>query len=538
MLNDMTWRKTPRDLIINPKIRFIAGHTAAHLKQAVFAFYAAIYMQADNDGVIDLGDTEVLADIVMLDDPDDISTLIDAFVKRGFIERVYPDDAERASIYFLTDWDNPAMATWNGQKRVEESQETRVARIRGEKKSRGTRKKSEPAEPEPPAPQHSDVNNPSHDSDIAALAAAAAGVDPIFAQPADKIDDTECAQKSTLGSKPVGDNGTMITQSDESVTPSDRKSIFTEKKEKIREEREERAEKKENTHTQNSACAGSASASPQSGFAAAPASRSETEIGDAETKELADERAGESPPEQDESTERQEHAEISESTEPKEGAETTQNQSVQGDSETKWTYEDAREALKEWQIPEPVAKRMTSLETYEQWRAAAVFYAFFKKYAPLPFDRDEIQIDAIQAAALDCELLKEPKNPLYVIANMLCTAFLDLITCGGAMTEKNEYFRGMPCLPQNLFHNSVRLRIFDAAKKKLSPGKKAGEEWLKEIERCRKDMQEHPEKYNGPSFFEAECTKRGIDPHGKGAMKRLMQAFGTEQEGKKADNTS
>lgn len=221
MLNDMTWRKTPRDLIINPKIRFIAGHTAAHLKQAVFAFYAAIYMQADNDGVIDLGDTEVLADIVMLDDPDDINTLIDAFAKRGFIERVYPDDAERASIYFLTDWDNPAMATWNGQKRVEESQETRVARIRGEKKSRGTRKKSEPAEPEPPAPQHSDVNNPSHDSDIAALAAAAARVDPIFAQPTDKIDDTGCAQKSTLGSKPVGDNGTMVTQSDESVTPSD-----------------------------------------------------------------------------------------------------------------------------------------------------------------------------------------------------------------------------------------------------------------------------------------------------------------------------
>ena len=538
MLNDMTWRKTPRDLIINPKIRFIAGHTAVHLKQAVFAFYAAIYMQADNDGVIDLGDTEVLADIVMLDNPNDISTLIDAFAKRGFIERVYPDDAERTSIYFLTDWDNPAMATWNGQKRVEESQETRVARIRGEKKSRGTRKKPEPAEPEPPAPQNSDVNNPGHDSDIAALAAAAAGVDPIFAQPADKIDDTGCAQKSTLGSKPVGDNGTMVTQSDESVTPSDRKSIFTEKKEKIREEREERAEKKENIHTQNSACAGSASASPQSGFAAAPASRSETESGDAETKELADERAGEPPPEPDESTEKQERAEISESTAPKEGAETTQNQSVQGDSETKWTYEDAREALKEWQIPELVAKRMTSLETYEQWRAAAVFYAFFKKYAPLPFDRDEIQIDAIQAAALDCELLKEPKNPLYVIANMLCTAFLDLITCGGAMTEKNEYFRGMPCLPQNLFHNSVRLRIFDAAKKKLAPGKKAGEEWLKEIERCRKDMQEHPEKYNGPSFFEAECTKRGIDPHGKGAMKRLMQAFGTEQEGKKADNTS
>ncbi|MGI5096548.1 hypothetical protein IZU27_02595 [Treponema socranskii] len=430
------------------------------------------------------------------------------------------------------------MATWNGQKRVEESQETRVARIRGEKKSRGTRKKSEPAEPEPPAPQHSDVNNPSHDSDIAALAAAAARVDPIFTQPADKIDDTGCAQKSTLGSKPVGDNGTMVTQSDESVTPSDRKSIFTEKKEKIREEREERAEKKENTHTQNSACAGSASASPQSGFAAAPASRSRTESGDTETKELADESAGEPPPEQDESTESQEHAGIFESTEPAENAETTQKQSVQGDSETKWTYEDAREALKEWQIPEPVAKRMTSLETYEQWRAAAVFYAFFKRHAPLPFDRDEIQIDAIQAAALDCELLKEPKNPLYVIANMLCTAFLDLITCGGAMTEKNEYFRGMPCLPQNLFHNSVRLRIFDAAKKKLSPGKKAGEEWLKEIERCRKDMQEHPEKYNGPSFFEAECTKRGIDPHGKGAMKRLMQAFGTEQEGKKADNTS
>ena len=122
----MGWRKTPRDLLSNPKIITIANRIEPKLKQSVLSFYVACYMQANDDGVLDMRDREVYADMLFLEKEDDVVTLTEAFIKRGFFEPI-TDDHE---LLLITDWENPNQATVlkNGH-RIPETQEMRRDRV-------------------------------------------------------------------------------------------------------------------------------------------------------------------------------------------------------------------------------------------------------------------------------------------------------------------------------------------------------------------------------------------------------------------------
>ena len=145
MLNDMAWRKTPRDLLTNPKIRTIAQRVRPDLRQAVFAFYAACYMQADDDGLLDVSDTEVFADLLFLENENDIAELTALFIKRGFFEALNEDQ----TLLYIKDWDNPNQAhIYNGHRVAETADERRARvmnRLKGGKKKSPKKEAPEPA---------------------------------------------------------------------------------------------------------------------------------------------------------------------------------------------------------------------------------------------------------------------------------------------------------------------------------------------------------------------------------------------------------
>lgn len=125
MLNDMPWRKMPRDLLTNPKICAIANRVKPDLQQAVFLFYIACYTQANDDGIIDISDTETLADLIRLDNENDVAELAYLFIRRGFFEPITDD----LTLLLITDWDNPQQASVKNGHRVPETQDQRRKRI-------------------------------------------------------------------------------------------------------------------------------------------------------------------------------------------------------------------------------------------------------------------------------------------------------------------------------------------------------------------------------------------------------------------------
>lgn len=524
MLNDMAWRKTPRDLLTNPKIRFIASHTAPQIPpQAAFAFYGAVYMEADDDGVVDLGDKDVLADIIMIQNPDDIDGLTAAFVKRGFIEQMYPDDSERDSLYLIIDWDNPSMATWDGKKRIQETQAERRERILGKVKSSGRKSRT----PRRPQEKEEQTPPPSPPPEVSApQTAPGAG---FFCAESLAASALECDKKSgnvTENEKP----SFSVTESVQSVTEKD---TPRERRDETREssERIESLESKD-THTQIPARADCASASaPDVAPAASPSA----------PLPLPSENRGE--------TERQ--RETGRDTESSDSADTGHNEEVKDcaeknrdDSEMQETVssqgnnENAEDSAenRRGEIPPAVAKRLIANKTYTSWQSAEVLYHFFKAHCPVQFERDEVQLDILQIIIQDAESMAEPKNPPYVIAATLCSQFLDLVNGRGYFAElpsdSKKFFGGMMIMPDMLKKPSVWPRIVDATKKKLSPGKVAAEKWQQQLRFYAGQVEKLPGTYNADGFIASECKKRGIDTTRPGYIYEYLDSVATEKQKK------
>ena len=159
MLNDQVWRQVPCDIVNNPRIRSIAKRMPQEYRQAVFAFYVSIYMEADVDGFIDLSDIEVYADQLMIDDEEVINTLIERFCAKDFIKPV------KNGTYFLTDFSNPNnFKNVNGHKVYETADERRERinnSISGAKKKKPAPQKIESAPESYPQESAAEPEKPS-----------------------------------------------------------------------------------------------------------------------------------------------------------------------------------------------------------------------------------------------------------------------------------------------------------------------------------------------------------------------------------------
>lgn len=489
MLNDMAWRKAPRDLLTNPRIRSIASRIAPELKQAVFAFYVACYMEANDDGIVDLSDDEVFADLILLEKESDVKVLTELFVKKGFLEEI------KNGLYYINDWDNPNMATYQGSKRVAETADQRRARVLGASKGGNKNRRKTPQVQVQEYDEQMDV------SPAEAFAAAA-----LEAEEADIFlskNDEKCATNSHFLSRKNGTTEREETRRDES---SDRHESV---------ERE--------THTLS--CATATGAPSPSAIASGGAQlQTETETESAvETETQAEEQCSET----------EEYPENLQSAE-----EVEQSDNTLLDSKgAQWSFKDTERYAKEMKIPEHVARKFYALSNYENWRCLNVFYHFFRSKCPVDFTKNDLELDTIQLIIVECGLMAETKNPAYVIAGQLCTAFWDLTHQNGSF-KGLTYFKNMVCQPKNMKLPSVWPRIVQEAKKRLNPGITAGEMWDKRMaeyaDLCEKDR----EKYNGSNFFEEELKKRGINPHEEGAMKRYIALISAEQREKKRADTA
>lgn len=100
-IDDLPWRKFPRDAISNVKIRFIQKQLPQHLKHCALLFFTTAYCLADDYGAFDLEDGLVFADTMDIDNPDDIFLIAELFGARGVMEKV------NERVYVINDWDMP-----------------------------------------------------------------------------------------------------------------------------------------------------------------------------------------------------------------------------------------------------------------------------------------------------------------------------------------------------------------------------------------------------------------------------------------------
>lgn len=100
-VEDLPWRKFPRDAISNVKIRFIQKQLTPHLRHGALLFFTTAYCLADDYGVIDIEDGLVFADAMDIDNPDDVFVIANLFASRGIMDKI----TER--IFMFVDWDTP-----------------------------------------------------------------------------------------------------------------------------------------------------------------------------------------------------------------------------------------------------------------------------------------------------------------------------------------------------------------------------------------------------------------------------------------------
>ncbi len=100
-VEDLPWRKFPRDAISNVKIRFIQKQLAPHLRHGALLFFTTAYCLADDYGVIDIEDGLVFADAMDIDNPDDVFVIANLFASRGIMDKI----TER--IFMFVEWDTP-----------------------------------------------------------------------------------------------------------------------------------------------------------------------------------------------------------------------------------------------------------------------------------------------------------------------------------------------------------------------------------------------------------------------------------------------
>lgn len=100
-IDDLPWRKFPRDAISNVKIRFIQKQLPSHLKHCALLFFTTAYCLADDYGAVDLEDGLVFADAMDIDNPGDIFLIAEHFAARGVMEKI------NERVYVISDWDMP-----------------------------------------------------------------------------------------------------------------------------------------------------------------------------------------------------------------------------------------------------------------------------------------------------------------------------------------------------------------------------------------------------------------------------------------------
>ncbi|MBO7714430.1 MAG: hypothetical protein J6S85_12715 [Methanobrevibacter sp.] len=103
MLNDVTWRKLPIDLLTNENFTYAESFLKEEEKYAPYMFYITALRKVDNDGIFDLEDGVIFARLMRVQNPQLVFDVANLLLKRHVIARV--DDSNKC---LIVDWEYPA----------------------------------------------------------------------------------------------------------------------------------------------------------------------------------------------------------------------------------------------------------------------------------------------------------------------------------------------------------------------------------------------------------------------------------------------
>ena len=129
MLNDLAWRKVPRNIIRDENIEYISSLLPEHLQAAPMLLYFIMYCKADDEGVIDLEDGAIYSRLMMKSaKPEEIIEIARLMAKRKLLIPV----ADGFNVYIIDDWDIPARPGVRTARTMEERRAAVAQKIRAE----------------------------------------------------------------------------------------------------------------------------------------------------------------------------------------------------------------------------------------------------------------------------------------------------------------------------------------------------------------------------------------------------------------------
>lgn len=103
MLDDVTWRKMPIDILTNENMVYIENKMPEGHKQAPFMFYMAMLKKADNDGIFDLEDGQIFAQLMRVESTSIVFKVAGLMAQRKMIYHI----SDKSNKCLIADWDYP-----------------------------------------------------------------------------------------------------------------------------------------------------------------------------------------------------------------------------------------------------------------------------------------------------------------------------------------------------------------------------------------------------------------------------------------------
>ena len=132
MLNDLAWRKVPRNIIRDENIDYISSLLPENLSAAPMLLYFIMYCKADDDGVIDLEDGAIYSRLMKICNAKEVLDIATLMAKRKLLLPVM----DGTNVYIIEDWDIPMRPGAKPARTMEERRANVAAKIRAEQEEK------------------------------------------------------------------------------------------------------------------------------------------------------------------------------------------------------------------------------------------------------------------------------------------------------------------------------------------------------------------------------------------------------------------
>lgn len=480
-LQNITWRKLPRNAVSDIRIQSVAMQLPQELKPAALLFYVVAICTADDDGVFDIDDGFTFSIAMQCGTPDDVFQIADLFVLRKLIVQVEDDSSQ----YMLVDWESPFVdSRFKSSLTAEQRRQAVLNKMQQNKKIAKSIKKAGAApkdtyRPEPrfssPAPQPAPLPSQEQLSDYRFSQKKSEKTEPFFPCPENDKKSNSVATGNLNDSFVIS----VATDTDRQTDKTDRGTDNTEQTEKT------------HTHTD----AQSVRETPDKSGSDAPAEEK------TETETETENRNTDNP---DIKTELQ--TETKNVIDIRELQETVQKKSIE--------TETANEADS---VIQSDGKEVTKAETLTgKGDCGSVLKSFFSKKNPAGFADVNAELQAIQEITKRVDALKDTRNSPEIIVCQYIRQFERLVTGDG-------YYKNAPLLASYMIKPGIWARITQQAAKVLSDSGGTGGKWFEECQKWRAEAEKDREKLGVDNITDALYINSGINPQDPNRIAKLME---------------